>query len=116
MQFEYMARILTDATLEVDDIGNSTIIAYNDSGESFALVIRTSLGWTEVFESGPYTPDIEELPKNVYQAYSRFEFSENKIKKTINMFLNDKYRNITQARVVGVGEAKEMFVDLGRYL
>lgn len=111
-----MVRTLSDATLSVDDIGNSTIIAYNDTGEAFALVIKTSLGWTEIFECGPSTPDIEQLPINTFQSYSRFEFSEYKIKKAINNFLNDRYRRITQAMVTDIEEAKKLFVDFRRYL
>ena len=114
MQFDYMKRTVVDASLDVPDIGNCVIIANTDDGEFYVLVIRSILGWTEIFEFGPITPDIKELPRYTGQVYSRDEFSEFRIKKTIAKFLNGY--PITQARVSDIDEAKKLVVSLRDYL
>ena len=116
MQFEYMHQIVVGDTLDVDDIGNCVIQAFNDLGEEFLLVIRTILGWTETFEYGPITPDIKELPKDVSMIYHRREYSESKITKAIDSFLNNPYRNITQAMVIDVETAKKDMRNLIDYI
>ena len=66
MDFEYMRRVLMDGVLSGDDMGNCTIIANNDVADTFVLVIKTELGWTEIFEAGPIVPDMDKLPKHTF--------------------------------------------------
>ena len=116
MDFEYMQRVLMDGVLSVDDMGNCTIIANNDVAESFVLVIKTVLGWTEIFEAGPIVPDMDKLPNHTFVSYDKLPFSESQIKKRIRTFLNDRLRGITQARVAEIEEAKKLLVDFGEYI
>lgn len=116
MQFEYMCRVVVDATLEIDDIGNCCIQAFNDAGEEFYLIVKTQLGWTEVLEYGPIIRDMKELPKSSLCAYKRFEFKADKISKIIDKFLNDGYKRITQAMLADKDEVKQYMRNLVDYI
>ena len=116
MQFDYMCRVVVDATLDVDDIGNCCIQAFNDSGEEFYLVVKTQLGWTEILEYGPIIRDVQELPKSVICNYQRFEYKQDKVAKVIEKFLNEYRRNITQAMVADVSEVKQYMRNLVDYI
>ena len=65
MEFEYLHQIVVGDTIDIDDIGNCAINAFNDAGEEYYLVVKTVLGWTEIFEFGPIIRDVKELPQNV---------------------------------------------------
>ena len=100
MTFEYLQRVVVDAELNVDDIGQCVILGRNDIGEESYLIIRTEMGWTEQISIGPVCPDIEILPFNVAILYSRFEYNQGKIERAIDKFLNDPKKMISQADVV----------------
>lgn len=100
MTFEYLQRVVVDAELNVDDIGQCVILGRNDIGEESYLIIRTEMGWTEQISIGPVCPDIEILPFNVAILYSRFEYNQGKIERSIDKFLNDPKKMISQAEVV----------------
>ncbi len=99
MTFEYLQRVIVDAELNVDDIGQCVILGRNDIGEENYLIIRTEMGWTEQITIGPVCPDIEILPFNVSILYSRYEYNQGKIERAIDKFLNDPKKFITQAEV-----------------
>ena len=100
MKFEYLHRITVEAELDVDDIGQCCIRGRNDLGEEFYLIIRTDLGFTEQITYGLVVPDLEILPFNVSMQYSRYEYSQSKIERQIDKFLNDPKKLITQADVI----------------
>ena len=100
MTFEYLQRVVVDAELNVDDIGQCVILGRNDIGEESYLIIRTEMGWTEQISIGPVCPDIDILPFNVAILYSRFEYNQGKIERAIDKFLNDPKKMISQAEVV----------------
>ena len=99
MTFEYLQRVTVEAQIEVDNIGETCLLARNDLGEEWYLMIHTELGWTEVIEYGPAVPDISLLPASVHYSYDRFEFSDFKITRRIENFLNAPKRGITQATI-----------------
>ena len=100
MTFEYLQRVVVDAELNVDDIGQCVILGRNDIGEESYLLIRTEMGWTEQITVGPVCPDIEILPFNIAILYSRYEYNQGKIERAIDKFLNDPKKMISQAEVV----------------
>ena len=97
MKFEYLERVVVEASLEIEDIGNCCILCRNDIGEEFYLLTKTVMGWTEIIEYGPCTPDLDILPFNVQLLYDRFEWNQYKLEKRIDKFLNNPKRAITQA-------------------
>lgn len=99
MKFDYLQRVVVDAQLNVDDIGQCVIQGRNDLGEEHYLFIRTEMGWTEQVSIGPVCPEIEILPFNISLLYSRYEFNQGKIERAIDKFLNDPKKMISQAEV-----------------
>lgn len=98
----------------MEDIGNVAIIANNDAGMEYYLILRTELGLTKSLEYGPSIPDLEELPMSVTERYNQFEFNEGKIIKMINKFLNSN--SITQAREADIEEIVEKIRHLENYI
>lgn len=111
MKFEYLQRVTVESELDVENIGECVIEANNDFGETFFLIIRTELGWTEVLEYGPCVPDLLLLHHSYQIKYNRFEYSEFKLEKIIDKFLNDSKRAITQAKVTDLNEIREFLVN-----
>lgn len=116
MRFEYFKQLVVGDQLEIDDIGNVCIIANDDVGHTYTLIVRTVLGQVQVWEFGPIIPEINELPPSVVSSYSRFEYSDNKVTKVIDKFLNNSYRSITQARVVDISEARKNMRNILEYI
>ena len=111
MTFEYLQRVTVDAQLEIENIGDCVILANNDLGEEFYLIIKTELGWTEMLEYGPIVPDLELLPFPYNISYNRIEYNQGKIERTIDKFLNNPKRLITQARIVELAEISEYLIN-----
>ena len=114
MQFNYLINTTTNASLEIEDIGNSKIQAFDDIGNEYYLVIKTALGWTEIFEFGPILRDLQELPPKVGFSYQRIEYNERKIAFIINRFLNE--HDVTQAFIIDKDEAKKYMRNLVDYI
>ena len=111
MTFEYLQRIVVESQLDVENIGQCVLRARNDLGEEFYLIVVTELGWSEVLEYWPITPDLQLLPMNYQIKYSRFEYNELKLERIIDKFLNDGKRGITQADVTTLGDIMELLVN-----
>lgn len=115
MNFEYFTVKTVMANIDIDDIGNCAIEANNDNGEFFYLIIRTTLGTTQIFEYGP-TCHSGVMEKSVMSSFKRIEFTESKVIKTIEGFLNNPYRNITQAQLMDIDEALEQCESILEYM
>ena len=111
MTFEYMQRVVVEANLEVDNVGDCVLQANNDFGNEYYLLIKTELGWSEVLEYGPCMPDIQLLPLDYNISYSRFEYNQGKLERIIDKFLNNPKRLITQARVTDYESIKDFLVN-----
>lgn len=97
MEFKYFyVRTHTDA-LDVENIGNCFIEAFGDNGTRQYLWIRTELGFTKILEAGPYVDDGKIPCKSCDISFQSTEFSESKIIKRIESFLNTIKYHITQA-------------------
>ena len=116
MEFDYLRTIQSNAVINIEDIGNCALKAFNDVGMEYILIIETSLGNTRVFTFGPVIPDMETLPQSVSMSMTHMDYSQPKIAKTIRTFLNDVYHNITQVLEVDKEEALEECRDLISYV
>lgn len=105
MDYDYFMISTASATLTVDDIGNCAILASNDNGLQYILVIDTNLGATRIFRYGPFNPDLERLPNEVECSFRQIEYSESEINKTIRKFLNNYKFGATSAEVIDKEEA-----------
>jgi hypothetical protein len=86
--FNYFYTQVINATINVDDIGNVCLLARNDLGEEYYLIINTYLGETKILNYGPAQPDLQTLPANIFMSYCKFDYNENKICKIIDKFIN----------------------------
>ncbi len=111
MTFDYLRRVVVDGQLDVDDMGNCAILGRNDFGEEFYLFTKTELGWVELIEYGPRTPDIQLLPTAITLTYSRFEWNEGKLERLIDKWLNDGKRMISQAELTTHKKIKDLILN-----
>ena len=112
MTFDYLQRVIVDGQLDVENIGQCTIQANSDLGEEYYLIIRTSLGFTELLEYGPCVPDfLPQLQANYQINYSRIEYNQGKIERAIDRFLNNPKRMITQAKIIELEDIREFLVN-----
>ena len=116
MNFEYLVKIKKESSIDIEDIGNCALDVYNDLGFEWILLIHTKEGITEIVEFGPTLVDIERPPASVKYSYDRIDFSEPKIINRISKFLNDGYRNVTQAFEISQKEAKDKMKSLVDYV
>jgi hypothetical protein len=105
MQFDYFRVITSADSIDIEDIGNCCIRAFNDAGAEFILIIESSLGQCRIFNYGPIMVDIDTLPKNVGCFYQRMAFNQPKVAKIIRDFLNNSKYNITQVELIDKEEA-----------
>ena len=61
-------------------------------------------------------PDLNEIPEGFSNSLTKMEYKEPKIEKMINFWLNDKYKKLTDAKIITIGEALDVFPDLRTYL
>ena len=108
--FEYMQVITVGAELEVQDIGDCCILGRDDLGQEYYLVVKTKMGATNIKEYGPATPDFGALPKSVKYTFDRIDYSEFKIEKRIDKFLNG--HPITFAEVVQLEDIREFMLPM----
>lgn len=114
-KFKYFYVKTAADELDIDDIGKCAIQANNDNGEFVYLIIDTDLGITKVLEYGPINPELSILCKNTSCRFTRFEYSESKISKIIDNFLNQPLK-ITQARVISAEEAFNNCINIVDYV
>lgn len=112
MNFDYLARIQRESSIDIENIGNCALDVYNDLGFEWLLIIHTKEGQTEMIEYGPLLPDLNYPPAKVNYSYERIDFAEGKIVNKITKFLNDSYRNITQAFEIEKEEAMSKMKSL----
>lgn len=116
MKFEYLKQVVVNADIDIEDIGNCAIKAFNDEGHEYILIVETKLGSSRIFQYGPVIPDMEELPKSTNCSFKRIQFSQSKLIKTIKDFLNNPYASITQVFEVTKEEALEDCVSFIEYM
>ena len=64
--FEYMQVVTVGAQLDVDDIGECAILARDDLGQEYYLVVTTYMGQTEIIEYGLMVIIISYLQMNIF--------------------------------------------------
>ena len=119
MNFEYARQSEFTADIEIDTIGNCAIRGTCMNEMYYICIIRTSVGLTELFESGPYLPD-RTLSTICETSYQKIEYDERKIKKFISSFLQAPRKpsilNIYQAEQISIEEALDSCIDICNYM
>ena len=119
MNFEYARQSEYTNDIEIDTIGNCAIRGICVNEMYYICIIRTSVGLTELFESGPYLPD-RTLSTICETSYQKIEYDERKIKKFISSFLQAPRKpsilNIYQAEQISIEEALDSCIDICNYM
>lgn len=116
MEFDYFKQTMSMASLEVEDIGNVCIEANTDLGECFYLIIKTTMGTTNIVTYGPIVPGIDILEKECSCSFKRMDFNEGKIIGVIKNFLNQPKKLITQAQIVELEKVCENCINIIDYI
>lgn len=94
---EYLPESSFLASVEVDDVGEVALILYNDVGQEWYILHTTRLGWTKTYSFGPLLPDEDRMIlKSFAFQYSEIEYSESKLVKNLERFIQDPKKMITQ--------------------
>jgi len=109
MIFDYLRTTQALDSISIEDTGNTCINAINDEALEWFLIIETSNGWTRITEFGPLKVDSNKLSTSFSYAFYERDFSERHINKTIDTFLNNPRRMITQVFETDKEIAKERF-------
>lgn len=119
MNFEYARQSEFTADIEIGTIGNCAIRGTCMNEMYYICIVRTSIGLTELFESGPYLPD-RTLSTICETSYQKIEYDERKIKKFISSFLQAPRKpsilNIYQAEQISIEEALNSCIDICNYM
>ena len=97
MEFKYFYITEASDTIDIENLGNCFIEAYNDFGARFYLWIQTDLGFSKILEAGPYVDDGKIPCKECALSFTQTSFTEPKMIKKIESFLNTVKYHITQA-------------------
>lgn len=116
MEFEYFKQTMAMASLEVDDIGNVCIEANTDLNECFYLIIKTTMGTTNIVTYGPIIPGLDMLEKECSCSFKRINFNQGKIIEAIKSFLNQPKKIITQAQIIDLEDACKNCINIIDYI
>lgn len=109
MIFDYLRTTQALDSISIEDIGNTCINAVNDEALEWFLIIETNAGWTKITEFGPLKVDSDKLSTSFSYTFYEKDFSERSINKTIDNFLNNPRRMITQVFEIDKNIATERF-------
>ena len=116
MEFEFNKQLIAQDMIDIPQIGSFAIEAEGAMGDLYYLVILTSLGTSTIATCGPVVPDVELLPNGFSTNLTRMEYNEKRLIKTINLFLNDREKQIYKAKLIDIDKALDEFRDLGFYM
>ena len=114
--YEYLYEVKATGFLEIENIGECCLVANNDFLQEQILIITTEMGKTKIIQYGPIFVDNVQTPNNISYTFSEIDFSDYKIDKTIEKFINDPKFRTTQVRVVEFEEAMDKIIDLREFL
>lgn len=114
--FEFNQQLLPQSLVDIQELGQFALEGINEEGYFYYLVVRTSLGTVTLADCGPVVPDITLLPSGYQTSLERMPYKEDKVSRAINMWLNDRSKKLTEAKVIDIEEAIAQFRDLGEYL
>lgn len=116
MEFEFNNQFTPQSLIDIDNIGAFALEAVNEDGIYYYYIVQTIIGQSIIASCGPIIPDIDILPSGFCVTIYKMPYNEIRLTKAINLFLNDKYKKITDARIIDIEEAIDQFRDVKSYL
>lgn len=115
MIFEFDQQPVFTQTLEIGDIGNTTIKCSSSMNGDWFLRTKTVMGKTSLLIFGPVIAgSVEGYPliDGFAVSFSKFDYKERLIIKAINQLLNDPKKEITYAEEMLEQAAIANFPDI----
>lgn len=113
--FDYDKELVAHSSIDIEDIGNCALLGYNDNYFEFGMIIKTTMGKTQIFSFGPFVPDTDMLPDEISCNYQKIDYNEKKIIGIINLWLNDKKKKLTQVKNVDIQECSNAYKNIIEY-
>jgi len=113
---EFNNQLMPQSVVEIDELGDFGLEAINDEGYYYYVAVRCFQGMAVIATCGPIIPDVDLLPSGFSMSLSKTPFREDKMTKFLNLFLNDKHRLLTEARLISFEESISQFRELKDYL
>ena len=112
--YNYLPTTTYEDSINIENIGECCLECYNDLGEGYYLWVTTSLGMTKILQYGPYYDDI--TPTYCNYSFQQFQYSEQKIDRTISKFISDPKKAITQIQQVEPEDILDKLIDLKEFM
>jgi hypothetical protein len=114
--YEYLYEVKATGFLEIENIGEVCLVANNDFMQEQLLIIHTELGKTKIIQYGPVYVDNVQPPTNCIYTFTEIDFSDYKIDKTIEKFINDPKFRTTQVTQIEFEDAMDRITDLREFI
>ena len=114
--FEYIKVQTAMESIEVEDIGNTSLEAWNDFGLRWYFYSETDTGMTTIKEFGPLCSSLDTSKLSFEYSLERKEYNEKYICKRIANFLNNPKREITQVNNIELGDLESKIRDVKKLL
>lgn len=115
-QFEYNKVLMPQNILDLDNIGDFALECFNDNFKQYYYIVaKTKNGFTTFYSWGPVIPDSNIPLNNYFFNIKIMEYTEKKVEKYINGFLNGGY-GITDAKLITLEEAVNKAKDEKEFL
>lgn len=116
MEFEFNRELTAQNFVDINNIGVFALEAINSSGMYYYYTVQTIMGTSVIASCGPIIPDLETLPENFSIKVYQISYNENKLARGISLFLNDKEKQIVDAREIDINDCIAQFRDVKEYL
>lgn len=103
MQFDFDKETLSNGAVEIENIGECALSCLNDDMEEYYLVISTVMGKSYIFQYGPIVQDLDTLD-NISCSITTLDYTEPKLIKIIDRFINDYSKRIKYIEVLPKAE------------
>lgn len=113
MIFDYSVQKTFTQSIVVDDPGNMALRCSSVGGEEYYIIARTIMGKTFIITLGPSLAD---TPNVFLDRFSfnliKMNYSEKKLAKTIETFINDPIKQIAEVVEISLAEALQSLPNL----
>lgn len=100
MIIDYSVQKTFNQSVDIVDPGNTAIMCTNEKGAEYYMILKTVMGQTSVIAIGPVCSDIPMLLPGFNIFYNKFEYKEKTIATTLNKFINDGRKEISDVKEV----------------
>lgn len=108
MRFEYLATSSYSDSIEIDNVGETTLLAINNEGHLWVLDITTKIGQTITLSIGPFNMQDYKPLENFSYIRKKFEYNQPKLNKMIKDFINNPYNDISTVDIIDKDKLYEL--------